>query len=113
MRDRPAVDARSDATAAIESVLDRFGRGALRVAASAGVRIVYLRAHEAYRDRSQCCGWLASGIDGRPVPSAGVFVVDERAVYLRSTAPMTVAHEFAHPVDCALGATARSGAAST
>src|SRR5665213_3308335 len=103
MRDRPAVDAGSDATAAIESVLDRFGSGALRVAASAGVRIVHLRAHEAYRDRSQVLRRLAAGVDDWPVPPAGLFVVEERAVYLRSTSPMTVAHEFAHALDCALG----------
>jgi hypothetical protein len=37
------------------------------------------------------------------VPPAGLFVVEERTVYLRSTSPMTVAHEFAHALDCSLG----------
>ena len=37
------------------------------------------------------------------MPPAGLFVVEERTVYLRSTSPMTVAHEFAHALDCALG----------
>jgi hypothetical protein len=92
MRDRPAVDAASDAAAAIEAVLDRFGTGALRVAASAGVRIVHLRGSETYRDRSQALRRLASGVDDWPVPPAGLFVVEERAVYLRSISPMTVAH---------------------
>jgi hypothetical protein len=32
-----------------------------------------------------------------------LFVVEERAVYLRSHSPMTVAHEFGHALDCALG----------
>jgi hypothetical protein len=103
MRDRPAVDAASGAAAAIEAVLDRFGTGALRVAASAGVRIVHLRGSETYRDRSQALRRLASGVDDWPVPPAGLFVVEERAVYLRSISPMTVAHEFAHALDCALG----------
>jgi hypothetical protein len=77
MRTRPAVDASPEARAAIDSVLDRFGSGALRR--------------------------LASGVDDWPVPPAGLFVVEARAVYLRSTSPMTVAHEFAHALDCALG----------
>jgi hypothetical protein len=103
MRNRPPVDARSDALAAIEAVLDRFGAGALRVATNAGVRVVHLRGSEAYRDRSRALRRLASGVDDWPVPPAGLFVVEERTVYLRSTSPMTVAHEFAHALDCALG----------
>jgi hypothetical protein len=46
---------------------------------------------------------LAAGVDSWPVPPAGLFVVEERTVYLRSSSPMTVAHEFAHALDCALG----------
>ena len=103
MRNRPAVDARPDALAAIDVVLDRFGPGALRVAASASVRLFHLRGNEAYRDRSRALRRLASGVDDWPVPPAGLFVVEERTVYLRSTSPMTVAHEFAHALDCALG----------
>jgi hypothetical protein len=103
MRNRPAVDANPDALAAIDAVLDRFGPGALRVAASAGIRLVHLRGSEAYRDRSRALRRLASGVDDWPVPPAGLFVVEERTVYLRSTSPMTVAHEFAHALDCALG----------
>ena len=49
MRNRPAVDASADAQLAIDAVLDRFGVGALRLAASAGVRLVHLRGTEAYR----------------------------------------------------------------
>jgi hypothetical protein len=103
MRNRPAVEASADAQLAIDAVLDRFGAGALQLAAGAGVRLIHLRAAEAYRDRSQALRRLASGVDDWPVPPAGLFVVEERAVYLRSTSPMTVAHEFAHALDCALG----------
>jgi hypothetical protein len=103
MRNRPPVDASPDTVAAIDTVLDRFGRGALRLAANAGVRLVHLRRSEAYRDRSRALRRLASGVDDWPVPPAGLFVVEERAIYLRSTSPMTVAHEFAHALDCALG----------
>jgi hypothetical protein len=103
MRNRPAVDASSDARSAIDTVLDRFGRGALRAAAHAGVRVVHLRRSERYRDRSRALRRLAQGVDDWPIPPAGLFVVEERAIYLRSTSPMTVAHEFAHALDCTLG----------
>jgi hypothetical protein len=39
MRNRPAIDAKPDAHAAINAVLDRFGPGALR---GAGIRLVHL-----------------------------------------------------------------------
>jgi hypothetical protein len=103
MRNRPVVDASPEARLAIDSVLDRFGCGALRIAASAGVRITHLRGTEAYRDRSRAVRNLPSGVDHWPIPPAGLFVVAERAIYLRSISPMTVAHEFAHALDCALG----------
>jgi hypothetical protein len=96
MRNRPAVDASSEARVAIDAVLDRFGKGALRLAATSGVRFVHLRRSERYRDRSRTLRRIASAVDDWPVPPAGLFVVEERAVYLRSTSPMTVAHEFAH-----------------
>jgi len=63
MRNRPAVDASADAQLAIDAVLDRFGAGALRVAASAGVRLIHPRGTEAYRDRSGALRRLASGVD--------------------------------------------------
>jgi hypothetical protein len=104
MRLRPLVDAAPpERAAAIDAVLNRFGAGALRVAASAGIRLVLLRPAEAYRDRSRALRRLAAGVDSWPVPPAGLFVVEERTVYLRSSSPMTVAHEFAHALDCALG----------
>jgi hypothetical protein len=87
----------------IATTLERFGSGAIRVAAAAGVRIVALRERERYRDRSHALRRLAAGVDDWPIPPAGLFVVEERTVYLRSISPMTVAHEFAHALDCALG----------
>jgi hypothetical protein len=103
MRNRPAVEASLEVRASIDAVLNSFGIGALRLAGSAGVRVIHLRPFESYRDRSPALRRLASGVDEWPVPPAGLFVVEERAVYLRSTSPMTVAHEFAHALDCALG----------
>jgi hypothetical protein len=89
--------------AAVEATLRRFGPGAARVAANAGIGIVVLGRGECYRDRSPVLRRLASGIDRWPVPPAGLFVVEERTIYLRSCSAMTVAHEFAHALDCALG----------
>ena len=103
MSERPEVDAAPGARAAIETVLDRFGPGPLRVAASAGTRLVHLRGADRYCDRSPVLRRLESSVDDWPVPPAGLFVVEERTIYLRSTSVMTVAHEFAHALDCALG----------
>ena len=89
--------------AQIEATLQRFGCGALRVARDAGIAIVALRRSDGYRDRSRALRRLASGVDDWPVPPAGLFVVEQRTMYLRSFSPMTVAHEFAHALDCALG----------
>jgi hypothetical protein len=89
--------------AAIETTLLRFGAGAARVARAAGIRIVALGRKEGYRDRSRALRRLAAGVDDWPIPPAGLFVVEERTMYLRSLSPMTVAHEFAHALDCALG----------
>lgn len=53
---------------------------------------------------------LGIDVDGWPVPPAGLFVVDERTVYLREIDVMTVVHEHGHAIDCALGGGAyRSG----
>ncbi len=103
MEDRPPIDASATETAAIAATLARFGTGALRVAAHAGITLVLLRSSEAYRDRSRVLRRIGAGVDDWPVPPAGLFVVEERTVYLRSVSPMTVAHEFAHALDCALG----------
>ncbi|MFN2460353.1 MAG: hypothetical protein ABR591_06670 [Candidatus Velthaea sp.] len=89
--------------AAVAATIRRFGTGAVRVATEAGMRVVALAGQERFRDRSPTLRRLAAGVDDWPIPPAGLFVVEERTVYLRSCSPMTVAHEFAHALDCALG----------
>jgi len=91
------------AARAISGVLGRFGEPALRYAAAKGVRIVPLTPRRRYADASGALRRLGVDVDAWPVPPAGLFVVEERTVYLRSTSPMTVAHEFGHALDCALG----------
>lgn len=87
----------------IADALARFGEGAVSFAYARGVRIVPLAPTQRYRDASVSLRRLGVDVDAWPVPPAGLFVVEERAVYLRSATPMTVAHEFAHGLDCALG----------
>lgn len=86
----------------IETLL-RFGCGALVYAHRSSVRVVLLRAGELYRGASPALARLGIDVDAWPAPPAGLFVVEERTLYLRSRSPMTVAHEFGHALDCALG----------
>jgi hypothetical protein len=87
----------------ITGALAKFGEAALAFARAGGVRIVPLKAAQRYLDASGSLRRLGVDVDAWPVPPAGLFVVEERTVYLRSPSPMTVAHEFAHGLDCALG----------
>jgi hypothetical protein len=96
---------------AVAATLDRFGVGALRFALGAGIRVRVLAPGERYRERSAALRRLGIDVDSWPAPPAGLFVVEERRIYLRSLGAMTVAHEFGHALDCALGGgTYRSGA---
>ncbi|MBD5656385.1 MAG: hypothetical protein IAI50_14565 [Candidatus Eremiobacteraeota bacterium] len=91
------------AAATISAALAPFGEAALDYAAERGIRIVPLPRRQRYCDASPSLRRLGVDVDAWPVPPAGLFVVEERTVYLRSASPMTVAHEFGHALDCALG----------
>jgi hypothetical protein len=93
---------RSAETEVIETLL-RFGCGALAYAVRSRIRVMLLRRGELYREASHALARLGIDVDAWPAPPAGLFVVEERALYLRSRSPMTVAHEFGHALDCALG----------
>lgn len=88
---------------AVERTLARFGAGALSFAERRGIRICVLAKNERYASASAALRRLTIDVDAWPAPPAGLFVVEERRVYLRSVSPMTVAHEFGHALDCALG----------
>ena len=103
MCSRIEIDATAEAAGRIEAVLAGFGAGALQLLARTGTRLVHLRAGEGYYARSSALRRLGAHVDDWPLPPAGLFVVEERTVYLRSLSPMTVAHECAHALDCALG----------
>ncbi|HEY5258795.1 MAG TPA: hypothetical protein VIJ12_10520 [Candidatus Baltobacteraceae bacterium] len=88
---------------AVFGTLARFGDDALRYAHSRGIRIVLLAPRESYAHASIALTRMGVDVDAWPAPPAGLFVVEERCVYLRSRSPMTVAHLFGHALDCALG----------
>ena len=90
-------------THGIAETLERFGSGALKVALDAGTRVRPLGREQRYRAVSPALARLGIDVDNWPAPPAGLFVVEERTVYLRSRSAMTVAHEFGHALDCALG----------
>jgi hypothetical protein len=92
-----------DVSATIGRALAPFGAGALAFAAKRDIKIVALAKRQRYRDASPSLRRLGVDVDTWPVPPAGLFVVEERSIYLRSATPMTVAHEFSHGLDCALG----------
>jgi hypothetical protein len=87
----------------IATTLAKFGSGAVAFALRSGIRITPLRIAQRYRDASPSLRRLGVDVDTWPVPPAGLFVVEERTVYLRTPTPMTIAHEFSHAIDCALG----------
>jgi hypothetical protein len=96
-------DRRRPAEATVIETLLRFGRGALAYALRSRIRVMLLRSGELYREASRTLSRLGIDVDRWPAPPAGLFVVEERSLYLRSRSPMTVAHEFGHALDCALG----------
>jgi hypothetical protein len=96
-------DRRRPAEPQVLETLLRFGRGALAYALRSRIRVMLLRARERYAEASPALTRLGIDVDAWPAPPAGLFVVEERALYLRSRSPMTVAHEFGHALDCALG----------
>lgn len=55
-----------------------------------------------YNDASPELRRLGIDVDSWPTPPAGLFVVAERRLYLRSTCVMTVVHELGHAFDLAL-----------
>jgi hypothetical protein len=87
----------------ISASLGRFGAPVLAYAAERGMRLRLLARGERYSDASPVLAKLGIDVDLWPVPPAGLFVVEERTIYARSLSPMTLAHEFGHALDCALG----------
>jgi hypothetical protein len=97
------VDASKSDHATIASHLGGYPIALLERLVAGNCRVRPLRAKERYRDASPGLRRLGVDVDAWPVAPAGLFVVEERMVYLRSLSPMTIGHEVAHALDCALG----------
>jgi hypothetical protein len=97
------VSNRPTGASTIATTLSRFGTGALSFARERNTRVAPLHRGETYAKASPALARLGIDVDAWPAPPAGLFVVEERTVYLRSRSAMTVAHEFGHALDCALG----------
>lgn len=98
-----ALIVNGEAREQIIKTLSKFGDGALQFAARNNVRINALRDGQRYDEASPALKRLGVDVDAWPAPPAGLFVVEERTVYLRSLSAMTIAHEFGHALDMALG----------
>jgi hypothetical protein len=96
-------DASKTARGSVIAALASYSMPLLDRTVAAGCRIRVLADGERYCDASAALRRLGANVDGWPVAPAGLFVVNERTVYLRSLGPMTIGHELGHAIDCALG----------
>jgi len=90
-------------TQGVQATLASFPEALLDRCAAFGIKVRALGAREKYQSASPALVRLGVNVDAWPVPPAGLFVVEERTLYLRSATPMTIAHEFGHALDCMLG----------
>ncbi len=97
------VDASENDRATIGQHVSAYPTPLLERLVAAGCCVRPLAKGERYRDTSAALRRLGVDVDAWPVPPAGLFVVEERTVYLRSRSAMTTGHEVAHAIDCALG----------
>ena len=88
----------------VKAILEQYySAAALRCMEANGTTIVVLQRSQTFSEVSPALRRLAPGIDRWPIPPAGLFVTEERAIYLRSKSPMTICHEAGHALDSALG----------
>jgi hypothetical protein len=88
----------------VKAILEQYyPAAALRCIEANGTTIVVLQPSQSFCEVSPALRRLAPGIDRWPIPPAGLFVIEERAIYLRSKSPMTICHEAGHALDSALG----------
>lgn len=88
---------------AIADVLDKYPEHLIKTMVDAGTKIRPLRSRERFHAASAEMRRRGVNVDVWPVPPAGLFVVNERTLYLRSVTPMTICHELGHALDAALG----------
>lgn len=93
----------AEAVNALENALAYIPTAVLRFMGERGIRVRVLAEGEQYAKVSGTLSRLDIDVDAWPSPPAGLFVVEERTVYLRSLGAMTVVHELGHALDLALG----------
>lgn len=71
--------------------------------ADCGVHIATLAPGQRFVDASRAIRRLRIDVDGWEIPPAGLFVIEERTIYLRCVTPMTIVHEYGHAIDCLRG----------
>ncbi len=91
------------AYSAIADVLDRYPAHLVELLIERRIKIHPLEAGSRYLDASAALRRLRVDVDAWPVAPAGLFLVEERTVYLRGLTRMTISHELGHAIDCALG----------
>lgn len=87
----------------ISKILRELPSGVLSTLADAKCTVRPLKHREKYTEASPALRRLGFEVDAWPAPPAGLFVVEERTVYVRSRSRMTIVHECMHALDCALG----------
>lgn len=89
--------------AMVRRTLTKFGEATLERMREAGGKIYILAKGQKYAEASPELSRLGIDVDAWPAPPAGLFVVVERTVYIRTCCAMTIAHECGHLLDCTLG----------
>lgn len=96
-------------SAMLSFALANFGQRALSIAQRSGLRIIVVPKEKPFTKCSPMVASLVPDIDRWHAPPAGLFVLEERLILLRSGAlRMSAAHEFAHALDAALATKPRS-----
>jgi antirestriction protein ArdC len=109
LRKRQLIDGMIDSSATdrdrkkIVDTLAQYPIEFVQIAAESNGKIRPLKPQELFRDASPAIDRLGSGPDSWGVVPAGMFVSAENTLYLRSVTAMTIAHEFGHLLDNALG----------
>jgi hypothetical protein len=88
----------------IEDWLAHMGDDVCTVLAANNITITVLRNGQLYNDVSPTLRELKASVDSRPVAPAGLFIVQDRSIILRSANNMTFFHEVQHAIDLCLGA---------
>lgn len=89
--------------AMIEAVLSRFPEHILSLMLEHGIKIVPLLEAEQYLHASAALQKRGINVDAWPIAPAGLFVCEERTLYLRNMEEITIGHEIGHAVDLCLG----------